>query len=1036
MIRSVVCMVLALLLACSGAAQAQCPALNSLGLIGHWKLDETGATTTAVDSSPNGYNGTMINGLSGTKTTAGKVDTALIFDIGDDYIDMGQVLQGLSTMSVSAWIYPANDSSQMVIADHSDTQGGGGEGWVFYLRYAADGDIGFSVLTDTNDARHVSTGGAITPNAWNHVVVTWDGSMTASNIHIYVNGTEVSYGASQNGSGGHSDGSTSLTIGAPSSDMDGNIDDVRIYNRALSADEIAALYAVRSTADAPAGYMTYDTRSAAMIYCNGTDWVHAGIGSYNPNAVRFDGVNDRLNSDALTGASDSKRWTGSFWFRTDSNANMEIFDTDQTAGGGDLSFILNQSVTDRIEVQASNSADTSILYLRTDSFSGLDDGQWHHVMWSVDMNDSAKRHLYLDGVAGTLSAITWTNDLIDFDTNATNWLIIGRNNLGADYIGDLADFWMDAGTYIDFSDEANRRKFTSASGMPIYLGPDGSIPTGAQPDIFLSGDTVNWHTNKGSGGGFTENGALTTASSQPGDSVLATTGLDVGLIGHWPLNEVSGTTTYDASGNSNDGTLVGDTAWVAGQVGGAATFDSNGDYISIANESFFDFERTDPFSISAWFKRASNTTEDDIVEKWNSEGYDIYFFGGDDYLRFSLDGNNSQAAVRTTSTLNTGTWYHVVATYDGSSSTSGMKLYVDGVSQSLSVVRNDLSETIQNNVKLAIGAENGDFPAASTSFDGEIDDVRVYDRELTAEEVADLYATNGCEAGKIVYNAGFSVMQYCNGAEWVAMGPVGGTPPTNGLIGHWKLDESGGTTAADGTGNHDGTLTNMDPGTDWVSGQVGNALEFDGSDDVVTMANSTTNMPTDTITIAAWVYPVGDMDPFGNGGRVISKSDGGASENWGIVVSDSAGWEFQCRINGVEVIYTGTALPTDTWSHVACSYDKDASSNNVILYLNGASVKTGTETTAMATSGTVSLGKHADAAGRAFSGRIDDARIYNRALSDTEISQLYHYGLSGGLGDVSGNCASPSKPEGSMFYNLDYNVTQYCNGEEWIGIGK
>ena len=60
--------------------------------------------------------------------------------------------------------------------------------------------------------------------------------------------------------------------------------------------------------------------------------------------------------------------------------------------------------------------------------------------------------------------------------------------------------------------------------------------------------------------------------------------------------------------------------------------------------------------------------------------------------------------------------------------------------------------------------------------------------------------------------------------------------PTNGLIGHWKLDESAGTTAADSSGNgNDGTLTNMDPATDWfpTGGQVNGALDFDGVDDRV-----------------------------------------------------------------------------------------------------------------------------------------------------------------------------------------------------------
>jgi len=71
--------------------------------------------------------------------------------------------------------------------------------------------------------------------------------------------------------------------------------------------------------------------------------------------------------------------------------------------------------------------------------------------------------------------------------------------------------------FVDLSIEANRRKFIDAIGKPVDLGVDGSTPTGTAPLIFLSGTTIDWHTNKGSGGGFTEVGALTTATTSPSD---------------------------------------------------------------------------------------------------------------------------------------------------------------------------------------------------------------------------------------------------------------------------------------------------------------------------------------------------------------------------------------------------------------------------------------------------------------------------------------------------------------------------------------
>lgn len=81
----------------------------------------------------------------------------------------------------------------------------------------------------------------------------------------------------------------------------------------------------------------------------------------------------------------------------------------------------------------------------------------------------------------------------------------------------MSDLWAEYGVYVDFSVEATRLKFRNAGGKPVNLGSDGSIPTGGSPIQYFSGATVDWHTNKGTGGGFTENGTLTTASTSPSD---------------------------------------------------------------------------------------------------------------------------------------------------------------------------------------------------------------------------------------------------------------------------------------------------------------------------------------------------------------------------------------------------------------------------------------------------------------------------------------------------------------------------------------
>jgi hypothetical protein len=66
-----------------------------------------------------------------------------------------------------------------------------------------------------------------------------------------------------------------------------------------------------------------------------------------------------------------------------------------------------------------------------------------------------------------------------------------------------------------------------------------------------------------------------------------------------------------------------------------------------------------------------------------------------------------------------------------------------------------------------------------------------------------------------------------------------------------------------------------------------------------------------------------------------------------------------------------------------------------------------------------------------FNGIIDDVRIYNRALSATEVTALYNYTGAGGSG-----CSSPAGVEGNMFYNSDLSVMEYCNNESWVRIGQ
>lgn len=231
---------------------------------------------------------------------------------------------------------------------------------------------------------------------------------------------------------------------------------------------------------------------------------------FQVNAVHFDGTSDYLTrGGGLTGAADSKVGTISAWINL-TGGNGAVMAVVASEG---VTFGLTRLDTSELRVRAENSAGTTILAAQT-SNTYTDSSGWVHILSSWDLA-STTVYLYISDVVDLASTPkTVTNDTIDY--TVTNWSVGSYTNANGKLNADLADLWFDD-SYMNISLEANRRKFIDASGNPVNLGTTGANPTGSSPLVFMSGATDSWHTNKGTGGGFTENGALTTASTSPSD---------------------------------------------------------------------------------------------------------------------------------------------------------------------------------------------------------------------------------------------------------------------------------------------------------------------------------------------------------------------------------------------------------------------------------------------------------------------------------------------------------------------------------------
>ena len=237
------------------------------------------------------------------------------------------------------------------------------------------------------------------------------------------------------------------------------------------------------------------------------------------DAVNFDGVNDWLERDgALTGNVDGQKGTLAFWLNMnggDGAAKNILY-----ADGGFLDCA--RATGGELHLKLFNSAATTLLDMLSTNTRVAADG-WVCVLMSWDLSAALKAHLFFNDVDETNMSVKIEGTV---DYTRADYAFGARVAGALKLTGCLSQFYFNPEEYIDFTVEANRRKFVSAGGKPVDMGADGSGPTGSVPLVFLSGATASWHTNKGDGGGMTENGALVSCSSPSGEFVVNAVNFD------------------------------------------------------------------------------------------------------------------------------------------------------------------------------------------------------------------------------------------------------------------------------------------------------------------------------------------------------------------------------------------------------------------------------------------------------------------------------------------------------------------------------
>jgi hypothetical protein len=208
------------------------------GLVGYWSFDD-GTGTIASDSSGNGNTATLVNGPI---WTSGEIAGALSFDGVDDYVAFAS--QHQSTISISAWVY-AQATPGSLFPRIIDMPG-------YVLLLAESGapnsnsmSLGFRSRRSSQDGVWNTPANSMAYNSWNHVAVVYDSSSTSNNADLYINGVKqtISKITSPQGTQTANEGAGIIGNRIPlNRGWEGLIDELRVYNRALSAAEIVSLY--------------------------------------------------------------------------------------------------------------------------------------------------------------------------------------------------------------------------------------------------------------------------------------------------------------------------------------------------------------------------------------------------------------------------------------------------------------------------------------------------------------------------------------------------------------------------------------------------------------------------------------------------------------------------------------------------------------------------------------------------------------------------------------------------------------------------
>lgn len=921
------------------------------GLVGYWKMDESSwtvncSTKSVLDSSGNANNGAACPNSTGPAGGGiGKFGRGGAFDGTDDYVsvtDADTLSFANNTMSAGAWV---KRSGNPAANEYIFLKGVGT--WEYGLYIDTSGAFGVTLWDSGGNTvvNEVGSAGAIvTDGNWHHIAFTADGSV----LRLYING--VADDVDPVFTGSMSNTASTFYIGDRSdvvnSELQGSLDEIRLYNRVLNATEISSLYKYTL---GPVAYWNFNENSGQSLTYGMTGSSTLGLdasvtttdpvwatGKYG-GALQFDGVNDVVRTDddnafSFGNSTVDSAYTITAWVYMDSGSGTSRYFADKSS-----EWALRVGSDGRlICAQEDNSTGG---YIGRNWTGPVQTGAWYHVACTYSGSGaSAGTKIYVNGVK------------VD---NANE----------------------QSGTYVAMENTGNSMRFSDTEYLKGKL------------------DEVKIYNYERSQTQILEdmNGGRTNSM----------------LIADWKFDEAYGTTANDASGNNNS-LLLNSASWSkSGKFGSAwngtgATWTCRTTGACNA-DSDFDFAAADDFTISTWFKSdsASNPASaaeyllehaDSLPSPNGLAGYSLYantsgniVFGINDDTDWGASAPSTPTpddTATSTTDLYDNTWHHVVAVKKG---VSRIDLYVDG-QLNASDTSISATGTLDSNNFFRVGDDDGD---STNSFNGDLDEIQVFRAALSADQIKVLY--NG-SAQTALGALGTSSTNMANMSDSDSYCPPGTGSSCTPPILHWKMDENTGSTSTyDSSSNsYTGTLNGSMTSSDWQPGKLGSALRFDGVDDSI--QNTSISPPTGDFTYSIWIYPTAftTSNPFIG---LAQATIGGVEFN---VDTDTDG-DIDVLLDNGAIVINGTngLITTNRWYHITVTRIGSA----VTSYINGKADVTGTDADALSLAPCgIRVGRSqssttcSSGGSDKFQGYLDDFRVYNYGRTPEQVAWDYNNG--------------------------------------------